>query len=684
MIQRMAWAGMALGLAMLPRVAEAFAPNGHDIIEAQAYRSLVEGTRTYDDGLGQQVTGQQVLEELLEAGVLKGARCFPVYRGSSGCIPDGDERKVLNWWPQPGTGHSDLVFARQFGPIGQCYHFLGQRDDEELGVTEGLEKNAYARCIRTLRALMNIVTTEASYEANLQNNGIYELMHALGDSYSSAHTERDPATNSVLWLRTWNKLPFVYSKDPKLRHSFIDDRDDRFRDTCDVAHTIDPACEPDSEHPYTFKYECLSQEGKAAVEALREVLLVVYRVRNRMQGPCKGNSVPLACAENQKDWEDFEERFLRRTNVARVPSSSQTVAQNELDEVPVLLLGATGNVGLSRSDYSGGVRLVGQLSNAPDFFLPFNPTLGLVLGWQRAEAGGTLPSLEADLTISLPFSEHFAFGVSPYRVTISDPAALDAKTLKVYFATPQLDFFFPQKLFLESRPWIRLTGPITYDVLSNREHWFLSLSVGVHFDRSMQIREQVEHSGLADYLQEAAQSEQGLLPLPGRPEIDPTRTWAPPSLDGKRFARDRRHRYVYVDFGANTDGGFIGDLNVLGDLGSVRAPWWLAVGGRLHVDLREASELGRTRIGLSPEVRLSPVKPLALVLDPAEFVWKPARGGQQNAFSLGARAGLALRWEVLQLTVRSPPLRYKSGSFDPSAGFDLGMGLNLAPVLGLD
>jgi hypothetical protein len=50
-----------------------------------------------------------------------------------------------------------MVFSRQFGPVGQCYHFLGRRSDERRGLTPGLDGTAYARCMGTLRELLNVV-----------------------------------------------------------------------------------------------------------------------------------------------------------------------------------------------------------------------------------------------------------------------------------------------------------------------------------------------------------------------------------------------------------------------------------------------------------------------------------------------------------------------------------------------
>jgi hypothetical protein len=248
----------------------------------------------------------------------------------------------------------------------------------------------------------------------------------VGDSFSSAHAERaDGGTGAVRWLRTWNMVPLFQRSDERLRHGFDDARDQRFLDVRDPALAEDPACQPDTEHPYTFKRECLSAEARAAVEGLRELLVVTWRVRNRMAGVC-------------------------------------------------------------------------------------------------------------------------------------------------------------------------------------------------------------------------------------------------------------------LDAGATTRGGVVTGLTFLADIGTRRTPWLWALGGRVFADGRGPRERGRTRHGLSPELRLYPVRFLGVVLDPAEGTWAPAAARGTPAFALGGRAGLALRWEVLQAVVRAPPFSYSRRVWERSAGLELALGLDFAPLLEID
>ena len=672
--------GLVVVLAVAARPALAFKASGHDIIEAHAYRALVEGTTRYDDGLGGEADGRQVLEDLMEAGILKGARCFPVYSRGQAC--PADARRALDWWPRPWTGHSDMVFSRQFGPVGQCYHFLGRRSDERLGVSPGLDEVALGRCLGTLRELMNVVAGADPLLAHGLNNGIYELLHAVGDSFSSAHAEReDGGTGAVRWLRTWNMVPVFQRRDERLRHSFDDARDQRFLDVRDAALAEDPACEPDTEHPYTFKRECLSAEARAAVEGLRELLVVAWRVRNRMAGVCRGR-VALECEENLRDWEAYEARHLRPPPGAGLRAAGEgtgyRLTTEDLDTFPVAYVGVVGAMGLTGPGTTLGGRAVLPLTMAPDKVRPLLPSVGLMGGVAR----GSGFVGELDVTLSLPFSEYFSLGVSPYRVTY-EPGR-EGTELHALFGTPQLD------VFLSSGDvglplWLRFTGPVAYDVFEDEARWFGALTLGLHIDHALRIPAEVREQGAGREAAARLVREQKLdADVLETQLLDDRRRWEPPALEGLSFPKHSPRRSLYLDAGATTRGGVVTGLTFLADVGPYRASWRWALGGRLFADGRGARERGRTRYGVSPELRLYPVRFLGLVMNPAEGIWAPAAARGTPAFGVGGRAGLALRWEVLQAVVRAPPFSYSRRVWERSAGLELALGLDLAPLLEVD
>ncbi len=676
-MRRHTW-GLVVALVGVAPAALAFKAGGHDIIEAHAYRALAEGTARYDDGLGGEADGRQVLEDLMEAGILKGARCFPVYWRGRGCPPP-ESASALDWWPRPWTGHSDMVFSRQFGPVGQCYHFLGRRSDERRGKTPGLDGVAYARCMGTLRELLNVVAGADPRLAHGQNNGIYELMHAVGDSFSSAHAEREgDGTGPVRWLRTWNMVPLFQREDAALRHSFDDGRDQRFRDTGALAE--DPGCDVDTEHPYTFKRECLSAEARAAVEGLREALVVAWRVRNRMTGVCRGQ-VPMECPENLRDWRAYEARYLRPPPAAALRAGADEgyrLVSEDLDTLAQVYVGA---VGVAGPGGTVGARAVLPLTMAPDRVRPLLPSVGMMGGVWWDGAGRSGFEGELDLTLSLPFSEYFALGVSPYR--LSWRPGVDAVP-RALFGTPQLDVFL-RRDDVGVPLWLRFTGPVAYDVFQDRARWFGALTVGVHVEEALRIQTEVRQQGVGRSAVTQLAREHALdVEAVSELGVETTRSWNPPGLEGVSLPKYLPRRAIYLGAGATTDGGVVTGLTVLQDIGAERTPWRWALGGRLFADGRGPEARGSTRYGLSLEARVFPLRFLGLVVDPAEGTWAPDARRGRSAFGLGGRAGLALRWEVLQAVVRTPPFSYSRRVWERSAGMEMELGLDFAPLLELN
>ena len=143
-----------------------------------------------------------VLADLTRDGVFEKPLCFESATDDCASRYTTDP---LAWWLTPHTDAPDRILARQFDHIGQCFHFMAQSDDENgLHYTTpsanggphaayGLIWDAYDRCVDLLGSLVaNVVQDPVAARANA--TGMYELMHAIMDSYSLAHVERDYAT----------------------------------------------------------------------------------------------------------------------------------------------------------------------------------------------------------------------------------------------------------------------------------------------------------------------------------------------------------------------------------------------------------------------------------------------------------------------------------------------------------
>ena len=276
-------AGLAVGL--VPRDAQAFKPEGHVVIEVMAYREMGTGPDS------------NVLASLIRDGAIEAPICF--WNRSPDCI-DRFESDPLAWWPAPHTDAADMILARQFSHSGQCFHFMAQQDDEagdhwvdpmnprDPHVTYGLMWDAYLRCENQLEWILWRVV-QNPIDARKKARGMYELMHAVMDSYSRAHTERDyegwSATKGtdppIEYLKVWQPTvgnPFAESS-LKSRHQISDDRDEHY---ISAVHVEDGrACSEYVAHPYGMPPGCLSQEGRLATNAIEDLMRLVVSMREK-------------------------------------------------------------------------------------------------------------------------------------------------------------------------------------------------------------------------------------------------------------------------------------------------------------------------------------------------------------------------------------------------------------------
>ncbi|HEY1435792.1 MAG TPA: hypothetical protein VGG65_10470, partial [Thermoanaerobaculia bacterium] len=201
---RRALAALSLSLALPPRLALAFDSKGHVVIEALVYRSLLEGR----DG---KPPRPDVLRDLFNDGDLAAPLCFGWDNHPPGFCADVTTNPLLDW-PRPLSDQPDAAFRRQFSDAGQCFHFMAKLEDAESDPIEGrdiprgLATSALVRCSDLLDDLMRQVVIDGGSGTRSSGYGLYELMHAVGDSFSGAHTQRQPETLRIEELRVWKPL----------------------------------------------------------------------------------------------------------------------------------------------------------------------------------------------------------------------------------------------------------------------------------------------------------------------------------------------------------------------------------------------------------------------------------------------------------------------------------------------
>ncbi len=116
--------------SVLAPAALAFDSKGHVVLEALAYRTLIEG----HDGRPPQT---DVLKDLFNDGDLAPPLCFGWDGHPPGFCADALTTNPLLDWPKPLTDQPDAAFRRQFSDAGQCFHFMAEIDDAETADIEG-------------------------------------------------------------------------------------------------------------------------------------------------------------------------------------------------------------------------------------------------------------------------------------------------------------------------------------------------------------------------------------------------------------------------------------------------------------------------------------------------------------------------------------------------------------------
>ena len=149
----------ALFAALLAERAAAFDSKGHVVIEALAYRTLIEG-------YAGQPARPDVLRDLFNDGDLAPPLCFGWGDHPPGFCADATTTNPLLDWPKPLTDQPDAAFRRQFSDAGQCFHFMATLEDAEspdiegTTIPRGLATSALVRCRDFLDNLMRQVVID--------------------------------------------------------------------------------------------------------------------------------------------------------------------------------------------------------------------------------------------------------------------------------------------------------------------------------------------------------------------------------------------------------------------------------------------------------------------------------------------------------------------------------------------
>ena len=670
---------LALEAALLaaPGAGSAFDAEGHVVIEALAYRSLVEA----HDG---QPPRPEVLRDLINDGALVPPICF-----GRGPIPPRECRTVatenpLLEWPRPMTDRPDTNYSRQFTDPGQCVHFMGMLGDEASAPLKGrhvpraLATTAVARCTNLLDDMVRQVVIVGGVATREGGYGLYELMHAVTDSFSYAHTERKPKTHQIDYLRVWAPIGTLamsrlsdYFSDSPLQHDAADPRDSAY--VRNFAEVNGLPCKDLTELPYNVPFACLSEEGDLARQALVELLVVVRDLRRAQLGSPPG---PATVPERSEAWKSFKARWFTPMNPCQ-GAECQAKQPAEPIQASGLLLGAGATFNPSRSFYDVTAQF--RLIQWSQQLSPFVFGLGVEAGYRRDYGKpANLGIVGARLLLEIPFDRRSAIGFSPLAARYAFGGS--GEGWEIFTQLVQYEFHASENVS------VSFLGPVEFDWRRVSLDWSFGVVIGYTPSRK------VVGGG-------------HLIRGPGEAVQRHDDEWAPEPLWFGRLKGRETTWYLFVD--ATLVPQSSPDNNsVLGGLGALgarlmwdRDPWGgrlpTAYGGSLEAGLRSTSaDTSYVTVAGAIELRWYFGKAIGLSIVPVRVEGGPkVRGiaiddtapgvhgspGGQYFLQAGTRLGLALSAGMIDFLVQAPTLAWQASPFDTGEVLTLRLALRLDP-----
>jgi hypothetical protein len=660
-IRRRALALIAAALALPCGRAAAFDSKGHVVIEVLAYRSLVEG----HDG---QPPRPEVLRDLFNDGDLAPPLCFGWDGHPPGYCREASTTNPLLDWPKPLADQPDAAFRRQFSDAGQCFHYMAKLEDAETPLIEGtdiprgLATSAFVRCGDLFDDLMRQVVIEGGPATRTSGFGLYELMHAAEDSFSTSHTQRQSGTHRVEELRVWSPLTRLPGLTPERVATIPDSAFHKWDDPRDKTYVVAERTTADGRRckdlvdtPYAVPYECLSEEGDDARQALVEMLIAVRDLRIAQ----KASPAPEPKPEQSDAWRTWKERWFS----AEYPCAGEECA---VRQPPDLSPGAYAFLGLDTT-YNSSQKFFDAVAKGTIFkyssgLNPFVYALAADLGYRHYNDGSAagLAGLELDLVV--PLGRRSALGFTPAGWRLAFGGDRTSSEL--------VSDFFRWDYFLNDHLLLTLQGPL--EINWRKPAAELSFGVGLSWDLT---KPELIGGPLIQHHHEEVERVED--------------TWTPPAAPYGRL--EGRTDTWYVGAAATTvetpmvavPGRTYGTGSIEGmvlwdrDLWNEKFAW--APGGSLSIGARRTSGESTYLTGaLSLDLRWYPIRVLALELTPVRVEGGPkihggdeddtspgvhGAPGSQYYFQAGSRVGIAFNAGIVDILVQGPTIAWSSSPF---------------------
>jgi hypothetical protein len=680
---RRTWLVLGAALLAAPGATRAFDTQGHDVIEALAYRTLLEG----GDG---QPPRADVLRDLINDGALVAPICYGNEPKPPSRCRDAVSENPLLAWPQPRTSRPDNNYSRQFSQPGQCIHFMGMLADEGTvplpgtHVPRGLATTAVVRCKNLVDEMMRQIVVEGGAGTRESGYGLYELMHAVTDSFSHAHAERKPGTHQIDYLRVWgpvsgllvSRLSDYYAESP-LQHDAADVRDSAYIRSFAVVKGR--PCKELVELPYTVPIACLSEEGDLARQALVEILAVVRDLRRAQLAAPPGPAGKPQDTEPQESraWKEYTARWFTPVHPCQ-GAECQARQPAELVESTGLLFGGSATFNPSRTFYD--VALNFRLIEWTQQSSPFVFGLDAEAGYRRYYGTpANLGLVGAGLILGLPIDHRSGLGFYPLgaRYTYGGPQG----GWEIYSQALMYEFHATENVS------ISLLGPVEVDWRNVRLDWSFGVVVGY-----TPTRKRVAGGHLSRHPEEIVERHDD--------------EWAPGPLWFGRLKGRETTWSLFLDATPIPQASAPGS-SVMGGLAALgarlmwdRNPWGerlaTSYGGTLEMGLRNTSpDTSYLTITGAAEVRWNFLGWLGLSIVPVRIEGGPkVRGiavddtstgvhgspGNQYYLQAGTRVGIALTAGMVEVLVQAPTLAWQASPFDTGEILSLSLGFRVAPT----
>jgi len=654
-------AALALAAASLAAPASAFDSKGHVVIEALVYRTLVEG----HDG---NPPRPEVLRDLFNDGALAPPLCFGWGSTPPAYCADAAMSNPLLEWPKPLTDQPDAAFRRQFSDAGQCFHFMATLDDAKSAEMAGtdipraLATSALVRCRDLLDDLLRQVVLEGGPGTRRSGYGLYELMHAIGDSFSGAHTQRR-VDGEIEELRVWKPLTHLPGLEPEAVKRIPDSAYHKWDDHRDKTYVVEDQrtaegekCEHVTDHPYMVPYGCLSPEADSARQALVELLVVVRALRmEHLADPRNATESP----EKSSAWLQYKETWFTAAFACEGAECSER-QMADLTPGAYAFLGLQTTYNSSRKFFDAAA--TGMLLKYSSGLNPFIYALTGELGYRHYSEGGGAGLAGLELDLILPIGKRSALGFVPaaWRVAFGGEKTGSELTTEFF----RFDYLLSDHLALTMR------GPLTI----NWRRPAAELAFGL---------------GLSYSFQSAKIAGTPLIQRSADKVERRDETWTPPVAPYGRLTG--RTATWYVGTGVTTtqtpevavENRQYGEGSLGGTVMWDRDRWgnkfaW-APGGSLSIAARRTSGESTYLTGIvSADLRWYVLRVLGLSLTPVRLEGGPKiRGkdeldtspgvhgspGSQYYFQPGSRLGIAFNAGIIDILVQAPTLAWTSHPF---------------------